>query len=354
MKFLIDIGHPAHVHYFKNLTRNLLNNNHEVLFTCRDKDVVLSLLEHHQFNYISFGKNFKSKAGKIFGLFYFTAKLILVARKFKPDIYLNASIYSAFVAWIFRKPHISLEDTGNWEQVRLYLPFTKTVLTSNVFPFEYGQKQIRYTSHQELAYLNPKYFIPNENFRDKLGLSSSEKYVIIRFVSWQASHDFGQKGLTDRTKKELIKTLSEKYKIYISSESALPIEFENYRAPFPPESMHDALNNAELFIGEGTTMAMEAAILGTPSFYINSLQYANVLDMEYYGLLFSFNNDEALIQKMSQILSIPDFKVSIQNKRLKMLSEKIDLTAFLVWFVENYPQSQKIMKDNPDYQYNFK
>ena len=37
-----------------------------------------------------------------------------------------------------------------------------------------------------------------------------------------------------------------------------------------------------------------------------------------------------------------------------MLAYKIDITAFLVWFVENYPVSAKIMKENPDYQNRFK
>ena len=30
-----------------------------------------------------------------------------------------------------------------------------------------------------------------------------------------------------------------------------------------------------------------------------------------------------------------------------MLEDKIDVTAFIVWFIENYPGSVKIMKDNP-------
>ena len=37
-----------------------------------------------------------------------------------------------------------------------------------------------------------------------------------------------------------------------------------------------------------------------------------------------------------------------------MLADKIDVTAFLAWFVENYPGSAKIMKENPDYQQNSK
>jgi hypothetical protein len=38
----------------------------------------------------------------------------------------------------------------------------------------------------------------------------------------------------------------------------------------------------------------------------------------------------------------------------KILQKKIDLTAFLLWFIENYPQSIEVMKSNPKYQYNFK
>ena len=43
-----------------------------------------------------------------------------------------------------------------------------------------------------------------------------------------------------------------------------------------------------------------------------------------------------------------------QQRRQKMLSDKIDVTAFYTWFIENYPESAKIMKQNPDYQLKFK
>jgi len=37
-----------------------------------------------------------------------------------------------------------------------------------------------------------------------------------------------------------------------------------------------------------------------------------------------------------------------------MLSEKIDPTDFLVWFIESFPESEKTMKENPEYQNQFK
>ena len=36
MRILIDIGHPAHVHLFKNLVYRLKENNHEVIITVRE------------------------------------------------------------------------------------------------------------------------------------------------------------------------------------------------------------------------------------------------------------------------------------------------------------------------------
>ncbi len=36
------------------------------------------------------------------------------------------------------------------------------------------------------------------------------------------------------------------------------------------------------------------------------------------------------------------------------VSEKIDVTAFMVWFIENYPESVGIMKEDSGYQERFK
>jgi hypothetical protein len=37
-----------------------------------------------------------------------------------------------------------------------------------------------------------------------------------------------------------------------------------------------------------------------------------------------------------------------------MLTDKIDVTAFMVWFIENYPESARIVERNPAYQFRFK
>ena len=59
-------------------------------------------------------------------------------------------------------------------------------------------------------------------------------------------------------------------------------------------------------------------------------------------------------EKAIELLNTPNLKSEFQKRRRKMLTDKIDVTAFMVWFIENYPKSFKIMKDNPEYQYKFK
>jgi hypothetical protein len=47
-------------------------------------------------------------------------------------------------------------------------------------------------------------------------------------------------------------------------------------------------------------------------------------------------------------------KAEWQLRRQLMLNDKIDVTAFYVWFIENYPQSKSVMNENIDYQNKFK
>jgi predicted glycosyltransferase len=213
---------------------------------------------------------------------------------------------------------------------------------------------ITYDGYHELAYLHPSRFSPDENIFSILNLDKNEPYIIIRFVSWDASHDIGQKGFSLAQKEKIIKTLSKKIKLFVSSENELPENLKSYKIKIPPERMHDALAFATLFIGEGSTMATECAILGTPSIYINSLEPLYIKEQENYGLLFNYRKGDGILEKALDLLKDNKLKGEFYKRRNKMLSEKIDLTAFTVWFVENYPKSLEITKRDPSYQKRFR
>ncbi len=69
--------------------------------------------------------------------------------------------------------------------------------------------------------------------------------------------------------------------------------------------------------------------------------------------MFNFKKSEGVIEKAIELINSPYLKEEFQNRRERFLSEKIDVTAFTVWFVENYPESVKIINKIPKYQNRF-
>lgn len=349
---LIDIGHPAHVHYFKNFIKIMKRKGHEFLITSRNKEIAHYLLKSYNISFVDRGKGSNNIIGKLLNILKYDYIILKESLKFDPDIFISpGAVYPAQVSKLLRKPYIAFDDTEHsTAQYRLYSPFTDVVLTPLCFNRDLGKKQIRFNGYLELCYLHPNYFKPDPSVLDLLKVKKDEKYVIMRFVSWQASHDIGQSGLSLEMKKKAVKEFSKYARVFISSEGGLPDDLKRYQIKIPPEKMHDALAFATLFVGEGATMASECAVLGTPAIYVNSLEVGYCTEQEKkYGLVFNYRNSDGVLEKAQELLRIPNLKQEWQKRRQKMLSDKIDVTAFMVWFVENYPDSVNIMKENPDY-----
>lgn len=355
MRILIDIGHPAHVHMFKNIVFDMQTRGHVFFFTVREGENETVLLDKYGFNYQKVGCKRKGTVNKLLGIFIFSWRILKIAIKFKPDIFLShGSMYAGYASLFLRKPHIALEDTGNMEQIRFSLPVSNVVLSPDVLPVNLGKKQIRYRGYHELMYLTPKYFSPDPSVFSYLGLPEKTPYAILRFISWEASHDIGESGFSLEYKRKLIGMLSDRLKVFISGERQLPEEFESFRINIPFEKMHDVLAFATIYVGEGATMASEAGILGTPSIYANSGKRSYHEDHEKFGTVFNFTSQNGVFEKINEILSDPDIKEKHALLSKKLIDNKIDVTAFFIWFIENYPQSFKIMKENPEYQERFR
>lgn len=357
MKILFDIGHPAHVHYFKNSIRILENNGHKIAITTRDKEITLYLLEKYGFKYTCTGKNLPSKLGKAYSIIRNDLAIYKVAQKFKPDIIVSFfSPFAAHVGKIISKPVIGFSDTEHAKiSIMLSKPFTDDIVVPSCYRGSISaNKEVRFSGYFELAYLHPKRFTPDPSIKNLLGVQEGQEYAILRFISWSAAHDAGHQGLEIAAKRKIVNELSKYVKVYISSESGISDNLKSYHIKIPPEKMHDALAYACLYIGEGATMASECAMLGTPAIYVNSLVVGYCTEQEKkYGLIYGFRNSDGVLEKALKLINLPSVKEEWQKRRHKMLSEKIDVAAFFSWFIEKYPESVQIMKDDPDMQYNF-
>ena len=343
MKIFIDIGHPAHVHYFRNFIKIMEGKGHSFFVCARDKEITHVLLNFYQIQYTSRGKGRQSLIGKFFYIFEADYKIFKLAKKFNPDLFLSfGSAYTAQVSKLLRRPHIAFDDTehAKFEHI-MYVPFSDVVLTPSCFNKKLGSKQIYFNSYMELCHLHPKYFNPNPSILNLLGVNKGEKYIIMRFVSWGASHDFGHSGLSLEMKYKAIKELSKHAKVFISSEGELPEDLIQYQIKIPVEKMHDALYYATMYFGDGGTMASESAVLGTPSILVSSSTTGYLTEEEEkYDLIYRYtgqgNSQQQAIDKALSLLNTNDLKKLWRTKSEKLLHDKIDVTEYIVNFIEDF------------------
>ena len=355
MKILFDLGHPAHVHYFKNLIKILEKNGNQIMIIARKKDVTHNLLKKYKMPYISRGEGAKSLVGKFLYMFRANFQLYKCSNVFKPDLFVSfASPYAAQIASYFNKPHIAFTDTEHAKLgIASFLPFTNTIITPKAYKGYLGNKHIKFEGYMEQSYLHPNYFKPNIDSLKKLNILPGERYVIIRLVSWDASHDIGEKGFSMDTLINLIDLIKNYARVFISAENRIPEIFKQYQLSIDPTEIHDILSFAELFIGEGATMASECAVLGTPSIYVNSLSAGTLEDQEKNGLLHIFKSPNGVIEKTRKILENQKIKKKQKQKSLDLMKNKIDINDFFYWLISGYPNTINSYKNNLDYKQSY-
>ncbi|MFW5879634.1 MAG: DUF354 domain-containing protein [bacterium] len=362
MNILFTTNHPAQIHNFRPLREELQKKDHNIFWIATEKDISRYLLIHYQINYKLIKKPGKDFFSKVKILIINTIQSIRFIRKNKIDLIISrVSPYLALAGLLTNTKHIALADTeSSGIYNKMFVKFTNAFLTSKTFKLQLTKDQIRFDGNIELFYLHPKRFQPmkREEVANLLGIEKNEPYIIMRFVSWDAYHDKGLSGFTDANKLKAAKAFSKHGRVFISSESELQPELEPYRIKIPPEKMHDVLAHATLFFGESSTMASESAVLGTPAIFMNYNWFGVTEEEENYNLLYSFKDDivsqSNAIEKGLELLQNPDLKVTIKANHKRFMENKIDVTGFMLWFIEKYPESARIMKENPDYQYRFR
>ena len=177
-------------------------------------------------------------------------------------------------------------------------------------------------------------------------------------------HDSGIKGINTEIAERLVEILKPHGQIYITSERPLEPQFEQYRIKINPLDMHHVMAFASLYIGDSQTMAAEAGVLGVPfvrfNDFVGRIGYLRELEDKYelgYGIHATplaadsdiRRNDgsvqpsgkEALYKAVELLVAMNpvERRTIFQQRRQKMLSDKIDCAKFLTWFIEEYPAS---------------
>jgi len=371
MKILIALNHPAHYYLFKFIRNELQKKGHEVKYVIKGKDILEKILISEEISFTKLISRKKRKNTKFSILSQLGVEMIKqdfslkrFIESFRPDIMLGTDISISHVGWLMKIPTLVFnEDDIEINKLFCYFsyPFASNIITPefcNVGQFK--KKQIKYNGYQKLAYLHPHWFKPDINVVRKY-FTNEKPYFLIRLVSFTAGHDIEQKhsGLTLEIVKKLLALLKQKGNVYITSEKELPPELEDYKLLIDLTDIHHLMFFSDLFIGDSQSMIVEAAMLGTPSIRFNSfvgkISVLNELETKYNLTIgINNNNSQLLLKTVEKLINTDNLKDIYQKRREKMLSDKIDVTAFAVWFVENYPDSVKMMKQNPEYQDRFR
>lgn len=366
MNILVQLSHPAHFHLYKNVAKNLMNNGHKVFTLIKTKDILEDLLEQSGLPYYNILKEAhrKSKFGILWDMFVRDWRILRFVKKNHIDLLTGSTVEVAQVGWLTRRYRVNTgEDDMNVVPMfpKMAGPFMGTILSPCVCNnYSLEPHSVKYSSYHELAYLHPNHFVANKRVVEKY-FEADSPYYILRFSSLNAYHDVGVAGINTEIAQKLIDILKHHGRIYITSERKLEPQFEPYRIPIKTLDMHHVMAFSDLYIGDSQTMAAEAGVLGVPfvryNDFVGRIGYLNELENDYrlgYGIKASEEGSaDRMYKTVEELLSTPNLKEEWQHRRQKMLSEKIDYAQFLTWFIENYPESQKIMRENPDYQYRF-
>ena len=338
---LFFLAHPAHYHLFKNLIYHI-KNDYKIKVIIVKKDVLEDLVKKEDWDYLNIipeGRRYEKLPiliSTILGMFKTEYRMSKFLWKNKVDLLIGTEGTLSHLGFLFRIQSLIVneDDTSVTPENYLVYPLaTKVLLPSVVDKEMWKKKRIDYLGYHELAYLHPDYFKPDIEIVKK-GNPTLERYFIIRLALLTASHDIGKKGISEDILTELIEYLSTNGKVFITSEKPISEKFEKYRIPVSVHEIHHFLYFADLYIGDSQTMAMESALLGTPTIRFNSFanQCSVILELENdYQLIHSFLPDrfDDMFSKVKSIVEDIHSKKSYHEKSKIVIKQKDDLNKIL-------------------------
>lgn len=329
MNFLFDIGHPAHVHLFRNFILFLKKEGHKVIVVSRKKDVTENLLDHFKIEHYPITEAAVNRYGMLKELITRNKFIFQLHKKHRFDAALGTSASIGFLKLRYGVHAYNFNEDDD-DVIRLYswltYPFATKIINPDCLKFKkWRNKRILYPSYHELAYLHPNSFTPDQEIVKSYNLKS-RGYVVIRLSALSAHHDKGIKGISNETLKQIEELLSG-YRIIKSEEKKESTQIK-------PWDMHHVLAHAKMIISDSQTMTAEAAVLGIPSVRINGfvgrISYLEELEHKY-NLTFGFRpgQEAEMLKKIEQLLSEKDLENIWQKRRQIMLRDKINLTDWM-------------------------
>lgn len=344
---LVELGHPAHVHFFRHPIQIWRNQGHHILIVTRDKEITHTLLDEIGLDYLPLSKQQTHVWTQGIELLIRWVRIFYIIKQQKIDAAISISgISTAVPACLAGIVSITDSDTEDASLSNsIAFRFSDIVLTPTTFLRQSEFKNITtYNSFHELAYLHPNRFSPDKRYLHEFQITENDKYIFIRLVKWKAIHDIHESGISEKHLRKIIALFTQKqYKVLVSSERTLSAEFAPYLVKGRFSHIFHVLAFSCGYIGESPTMAVETAILGRPAVLINSrIKYlGNMIELEKkYGVLYNFEHYKAASDFIQHDFFSQELQEKVSKGQRWLLEEKLDISAWIAEFVVNYCQNK--------------
>ena len=326
------------MHFFRNFHAEMRARGHELFITARAKEISVELLEQTGLPFQRISTQRSGAVGLAREMLERSYRLMGIVRRFKPDVLLGIMGPSiALVGKLARVPAVIFYDTEFARQTNWFAyPLAHSVCTPDCYQEKVRGRHVTYPGYHELAYLHPSRFVPDPARLPAFGVREGERYFLLRFVSWQASHDKGEVGLTDDRKRRLVALLGAHGRVLISSEGSVPQDLEPLILHGPLADVHHLMAHAQMIVGESATMASEGAVLGVPAVFIATTSRGYIDDQERrYGHVRHFTEGEfdPAVDAIGGLLTRGPREVG-SAARARLLADKVDVTAWMIDYIE--------------------
>jgi predicted glycosyltransferase len=339
LRVLIDIKHPAEANFFRPLIRALLARGDGVLVTAHYKPEVRALLDAYGIEHVALSKPLPTHGGIVASALWRTARMVALARWFRPQIMVaRVGAEVGLTGRILGIPAISYDENERAGlQFLASVTLAHRVCTGMGYEQSLGPKQLTFNSLPQLVYTHPARFTPDPQALRDAGIEPSAPYVVLRMAEWTALHDIGHRGMSDEQVLELAGALSRHGRVLASRPAGLSPALAPYAHRVPPDHHLDLLAFARLYVGEGGSMAAEAACLGTPAIFANPIHwgYLSILT-DKYGLIEQVTDPGQVRRRAERWLTDPALRRRAERAHQQLLADSEDGLQFMLDVVDRY------------------
>jgi len=338
MKISPLVIHPHHIDFFENLYHELKSKGHNVLCLVRGDKVNKKYLLESDIKHSFYGSGLDSYLPQFFPKYRNQFSLVRKLVAFRPDLVFSVnSLPCSPYNSIFNIYSVTFLDRKlqNKEEKRIF-NYADKIVTPDCYPFDVpSDKQLSYPSYHSFAYLHPKRFEADSTVLDSLTVKSKD-YVFVSFArrSWEGFTD--DDLLPRREKIDIVRNLSEHRRVLVDGRGSVPEPLAEYVPSIPLNRYNHLLANAELVVGDDPIICSEAGVLGIPWIFISKSSTPTLEEQEIQYEIGSQVESVEEADELAEMILTGEVEPDFDRARKEILNDKIDLTSWMIKFVEIY------------------